>query len=77
MTGTMIHDLEYHDCGTREQFTAANDRFYRKIKNAAFASYKWYDPRRYFVWNTSRRYRNLCQLFGWEGWNKKEEEKAT
>ena len=75
----LIHDVEYDEGGTREQFTESNNRFYRNGKKAAFATYSWYDPRRYFVWNTSRRYRNLCQLFGWEGWTKTEEqeEKAT
>ena len=80
----LIHDLEYHEGGTREQFTdheggtreqftESNDRFYRNGKTAAFAAYSWYDPRRYLVWNKARQFRNLCQLFGWEGWTKKEE----
>ena len=33
----LIHDLEYHEGGTREQFTESNDRFYRNGKTAAFA----------------------------------------
>ena len=78
----LIHDLEYHEGGTREQFTESNDRFYRNGKTAAFAAYSWYDPRRYLVydprrylvWNKARQFRNLCQLFGWEGWKKTEEQ---
>ena len=75
----VIHDVEYHEGGTREQFTESNDRFYRNGKTAAFAAYSWYDPRRYLVWNKARQFRNLCQLFGWDGWKKTEEqeEKAT
>ena len=73
MTGTMIHDLEYYEGCTYEQFTAANDRFYRNGKKEAFAAYSWYDPRRYLVWNKARQFRNLCQLFGWDGLKKKEE----
>ena len=61
-----------HEGGTREQFTESNDRFYRNGKTAAFAAYSWYDPRRYLVWNKARQFRNLCQLFGWEGWKKNE-----
>ena len=66
----LIHDLEYHEGGTSEQFTESNDRFYRNGKKAAFSAYSWYDPRRYLVWNKARQFRNLCQLFGWEGWTK-------
>ena len=60
----LIHDIEYHEGGTRKQFTESNDRFCRNGKTAAFAEYSWYDPRRYLVWN--------CELFGWSGWTKPE-----
>lgn len=73
----LIHDLEYHEGGTREQFTESNDRFYRNGKTAAFAAYSWYDPRRYLVWNKARQFRNLCQLFGWEGWKKTEKKEGA
>lgn len=69
----LIHDLEYHEGGTREQFTESNDRFYRNGKTAAFAEYGWYDPRRYLVWNKARQFSKLCELFGWSGWTKPEE----
>lgn len=68
----LIHDLEYHEGGTRKQFTESNDRFYRNGKTAAFAEYRWYDPRRYLVWNKARQFSNLCELFGWSGWTKPE-----
>lgn len=68
----LIHDLEYHEGGTREQFTESNDRFYRNGKTAAFAEYSWYDPRRYLVWNKARQFSKLCKLFGWSGWTKPE-----
>lgn len=66
----LIHDIEYHEGGTREQFTASNERFYRNGKTAAFDAYSWYDPRRYLVWNKARQFSNLCELFGWSGWTK-------
>ena len=69
----LIHDLEYHEGGTRDQFTESNNRFYRNGKTAAFAAYSWYDPRRYLVWNKARQFSNLCELFGWSGWTKPEE----
>lgn len=69
----LIHDIEYHEGGTRKQFTESNDRFYRNGKTAAFAEYSWYDPRRYLVWNKARQFSNLCELFGWSGWTKPEE----
>lgn len=68
----LIHDIEYHEGGTRKQFTESNDRFYRNGKTAAFAEYSWYDPRRYLIWNKARQFRNLCELFGWSGWAKPE-----
>lgn len=68
----LIHDIEYHEGGTREQFTASNERFYRNGKTAAFDAYSWYDPRRYLVWNKARQFSNLCELFGWSGWTKPE-----
>lgn len=68
----LIHDIEYHEGGTRKQFTESNDRFCRNGKTAAFAEYSWYDPRRYLVWYKARQFRNLCELFGWSGWTKPE-----
>lgn len=68
----LIHDIEYHEGGTRKQFTESNDRFYRNGKTAAFAEYSWYDPRRYLVWNKARQFSKLCKLFGWSGWTKPE-----
>lgn len=66
----LIHDVEYHEGGTKEQFTASNSRFYTNGKTAAFAAYAWYDPRRYLVWNKARQFANLCELFGYVGWTK-------
>lgn len=68
----LIHDIEYHEGGTRKQFTESNDRFCRNGKTAAFAEYSWYDPRRYLVWNKARQFSKLCKLFGWSGWTKPE-----
>ena len=75
----MIHDVEYDEGGTREQFTAANDRFRRNCYTLVKDRYGWYDIRRYLWMNKARRWSNYCELFGWEGWTKTEEqeEKAT
>ena len=75
----LIHDVEYDEGGTREQFTAANDRFRRNCYTLVKDRYGWYDIRRYLWMNKARRWSNYCQLFGWEGWTKTEEqeEKAT
>ena len=75
----LIHDLEYYEGGSKEMFTESNERFYRNGKTVAFAKYAWYDPRRYLVWNKARQFRNICNAFGWAGWNKtenQEEEKV-
>ena len=66
----LIHDIEYHEGGTKEEFTASNSRFYTNGKTAAFDAYGWYDPRRYLVWNKARQFANICELFGYIGWTK-------
>ena len=72
----LIHDVEYDEGGTREQFTAANDRFRRNCYTLVKDRYGWYDIRRYLWMNKARRWSNYCQLFGWDGWTKTEEESA-
>lgn len=72
----LIHDVEYHEGGTREQFTAANDRFRRNCYALVKDRYGWWDIRRYLWLNKARRWGNYCQLFGWEGWTKKDCEVA-
>lgn len=68
-----IHDIQYHVGGTKSDFTAANTLFKTNGKRMAFATYGWYDPRRYLVWNTARRFGNLCERFGLKGYNLKTE----
>lgn len=66
----LIHDVEYDEGGTREQFTAANDRFRRNCYTLVKDRYGWYDIRRYLWMNKARRWSNYCELFGWSGWTK-------
>jgi len=68
----LIHDMEYYEGGTKEDFTDSNSRFYRNGKTAAFAAYGWYDPRRYYVWNKARQFAKICDTFGWYGWTETE-----
>ena len=68
----LIHDVEYDEGGTREQFTAANDRFCRNCYTLVKDRYGWYDIRRYLWMNKARRWSNYCELFGWSGWTKPE-----
>ena len=68
----LIHDVEYDEGGTREQFTAANDRFRRNCYTLVKDQYGWYDIRRYLWMNKARRWSNYCELFGWSGWTKPE-----
>ena len=66
----LIHDIEYHEGGTKEQFTASNERFKQNCYTLVKDRYGWYDPRRYLWLNKARRWSNYCQLFGWDGWTK-------
>ena len=64
-----IHDVEWTlSDGTKESFTASNKRFKRNGSKVAKAEYAWYNPRRYAVMNSARRFGNICQTFGWAAW---------
>ena len=64
-----IHDVEWTlSDGTKESFTASNKRFKRNGSKVAKAEYAWYNPRRYAVINSARRFGNICQTFGWAAW---------
>ena len=65
----LIHDVEWSESdGTKESFTASNKRFKRNGSKVAKAEYAWYNPRRYAVMNSARRFGNICQTFGWAAW---------
>lgn len=66
----LIHDVEYHIGGTKENFTAANDRFRENCYTLVKAAYSWYDPRRYKWLFRAWRYAVYCQEFGWSGFHK-------
>ena len=61
----LIHDVEYYIGGTKENFTAANDRFRENCYTLVKAAYGWYDPRRYKWLFRAWRYAGYCQEFGW------------
>ena len=64
-----IHDIEWSlSDGSKESFTASNKRFKRNGSRVAKAEYAWYNPRRYAVMNSARRFGNICQKFGWAAW---------
>lgn len=67
----LIHDVEYEEGGTKEQFTEANERFKRNCYALVKERFALYDIRRYLWMNKARRWSNYCQLFGGEGWTKK------
>ena len=69
----LIHDLEYFIGGDETDFTAANERFRRNCGRLVKAEYPWWSPLRYVWLNKARRWANYCQLFGWDGFHKKEE----
>lgn len=64
-----IHDIEWHESDfTEAGFEASNKRFKRNGYKAAKAEYGWYNPKRYIVMNQARRFGNICQTFGRDGW---------
>lgn len=65
----MVHDLDFYlGKGTWEDFTAANDRLAVNGIICANERYKFYDPRRYLVQRSARRFAALCQMFGWKAY---------
>ena len=64
-----LHDAEWElSDGTKESFTASNERFKRNGYKVAKADFGWWRPRRYVVMNHARRFGNICQAFGWSAW---------
>ena len=67
----LIHDADWYlSDGTREHFTASNQRLRRNGHRLARHLFAWYDPRRYLYQNRASRFSNYCQLFGYSAWKR-------
>ncbi len=64
----LIHDVEFYEGGTREQFYASNRRFYDNGIKAAKYTYGWYNPLRYHVMWQAWKYWKLLDEFGLWAW---------
>lgn len=65
----MVHDLDFFmGAGTYSDFSAANRRLEKNGCIAAAEKYAFYDPRRYIVQATARKFAELCQKFGWKAY---------
>lgn len=64
----LIHDVEFYEGGTREQFYASNRRFYDNGIKAAKWNYAWYNPLRYHVIWQAWKYWKLLDEFGLWAW---------
>lgn len=71
----VIHDTRYEIGGTKTDFTAANNEFYRNCCKLVKQEYSWWRPARYVLLNKARRWRNYCEMFGLDGYNLKEPKK--
>ena len=64
-----IHDIEWSlSDGTRESFTASNERFRRNGVKIAKAMYSFWNLRRYVFEADAAKFAKLCQKFGWAAW---------
>lgn len=70
----LIHDVEYHEGGSKADFSAANTRFRTNCALLVDNAYAWYDPRRYYWEFKAWRFAGYCEQFGWEGYHKTEAE---
>ena len=60
-----IHDVEWYESdGEWETFYWTNRDFESNGIRAAFAAYKWYDPRRYIVCWRANRLARVCHYAG-------------
>lgn len=67
----LIHDVDWYlSDGTREHFTASNQRLRRNGHRLARHLFAWYDPRHYLYQNRASRFSNYCQLFGFSAWRR-------
>jgi hypothetical protein len=64
----LIHDVEFYEGGTREQFHSSNCRFYDNGIKAAKSTYGWYNPLRYHVMWQAWKYWRLLDEFGLWAW---------
>ena len=64
------HLLKYKLGGNKEDFLQANKDFEECSIKEAGRHYCIIDPRRYFVVRQVKRYRKLCDRFGWIVWKK-------
>ena len=61
-----IHDVEWYESdGEYDSFFWSNRRFVDNGIRVAFATYKWYDPRRYIVCWRANRLARCCHFGGW------------
>lgn len=71
----LIHDVRFDEGGTKADFMAANNEFYRNCCKLVKQEYSWWRPARYVLLNKARRWRNYCEIFGLDGYNLKEPKK--
>lgn len=71
----LIHDVDFHEGGTKEDFTAANKRFRKNCYTVVKDKFGWYNPLRYHWLFKAWRFAGYCEEFGWKGYTKKEDEK--
>ena len=67
----LIHDVDFHLGGTKEDFDIANERFRENCYKIVESEYPWYSPLRYHYLFKAWRFYGYCEEFGWEGYHKK------
>lgn len=70
LPAVLIHDVEYYEGGSREEYKASNARLGANGCKLAKFNYTWYNPYRYWVMHDANKFAKICDRFGWSGWNK-------
>ena len=75
LPAVLIHDLDYYIGGTKEDFHAANRRLNKNMKRCLKANRSKFGLISYWVERIHiRLFYKLCEKYGFEGWNKTNEE---
>lgn len=65
-----IHDMDYYQGGSEDQFHEANEVLGENVRTLAKKKYSWWSPRRWFLKKLSYKLTEWTDRYGWEGWTK-------
>ena len=71
LEGVAIHDMDYYEGGTIDEFHAANRRLKVNTRKIARKKFKWYQIKRWKLYFVAPVLYKATEKYGLEGWNLK------